>query len=456
MLKAKRDKPSTFEPVDRPIPELNKPQDGVKETTNIVTQPTRTTVTDLDRIPKQYLMKYLEGSAWTVDFFNFLKGRNDAKKFFDSKVLTPDQQVEKIIGLELRVTTPLDRSQDTTNKTFSMSGAATIANSIIPNEGCFFIAPIGDGRFALFNVTNVVRMSNNKVATYNIEYTLLFEVDPETAETIRRCTVREYYYVAERAWTGGDTLLTPKEYRAFLEVVDAIEDIEQTYVKRFYDGETATLLFPHDRYSDGLRSRAYYDVFLALFVRALGLRTVGKDIQIYPHPPMNVEDIETVWTALLQQSPTFLADYKRDSTVWQPKTFRTMQHRNSVTWSLISDTRFFTEELKPGYGMAQRFPGQWPEWKPFEPVEVENYRGNEGESIPAFLPLSFKPYLLSETFYDGSYSSLLEYGLYLYLHKRPLPSVIALKLFEEVYKLPKDAQFYYIPMVYLLLRYSRD
>src|SRR5699024_9334874 len=109
MLKAKRDKPSTFEPVDRPIPELNKPQDGVKETTNIVTQPTRTTVTDLDRIPKQYLMKYLEGSAWTVDFFNFLKGRNDAKKFFDSKVLTPDQQVEKIIGLELRVTTPLDR-----------------------------------------------------------------------------------------------------------------------------------------------------------------------------------------------------------------------------------------------------------------------------------------------------------------------------------------------------------
>ncbi|WP_218670459.1 hypothetical protein, partial [Salmonella enterica] len=84
-----------------------------------------------------------------------------------------------------------------------------------------------------------------------------------------------------------------------------------------------------------LRSRAYYDVFLALFVRALGLRTVGKDIQIYPHPPMNVEDIETVWTALLQQSPTFLADYKRDSTVWQTKTFRTMQHRNSVTWSLI-------------------------------------------------------------------------------------------------------------------------
>ncbi|MCU6405955.1 hypothetical protein KW817_23630, partial [Enterobacter quasiroggenkampii] len=75
-------------------------------------------------------------------------------------------------------------------------------------------------------------MSNNKVATYNIEYTLLFEVDPETAETIRRCTVREYYYVAERAWTGGDTLLTPKEYRAFLEVVDALEDIEQTYVKR--------------------------------------------------------------------------------------------------------------------------------------------------------------------------------------------------------------------------------
>ena len=65
---------------------------------------------------------------------------------------------------------------------------------------------------------------------------------------------------------------------------------------------------------------------------------------------MRVEDIETVWTALLNQSPTFLADYKRDSSVWQVKTFRTMQHRNSVTWSLISDTRFFTDELNRAMG----------------------------------------------------------------------------------------------------------
>ncbi|ANZ50503.1 putative virion structural protein [Erwinia phage vB_EamM_Stratton] len=450
MLKASRDQ-TTFVPVEPETPILNKPQDGVKETTNIVTQPLRTTVTDFDRIPKQYLMKYVEGSAWPVDFFNFLKGKNDAKKFFDTQVITPDQQLEKIIGMELRVTSALDRSQDGQNKTFSLTGSATVANTIAPNEGCFFVAPIGDDRYALFNITSVTRMSNNKVATYNIEYGMLFEVSPAIAETLRQCTVREWYYVAERAWTGGDTLLSPNEYRSFLKLGDAVLDIETTYVKRFWNSETQTLLFPRDWRVYGLKGASYYDVFLCLFVRTIGLRAVGKDIQIYPHPPKNVEDVECLFTAIAKQQPTFLKSYNKPNGAYLVNTFRTMQTRNSVAWSRITNTRYFSDDLRS----PKQFPAEWVKFTPFDPTIVDKYRGNEGESLPAFLPLTYNPYLLSETFYNGSYSSLLEYGLNLYLNKRAVSSEIALKLAEVCNTLPEDAQFYYIPLVYVLLKYAR-
>lgn len=450
MLKASRDQ-TTFVPVEPEVPTLNKAQDGVKEASNVVTQPLRTTVTDFDRIPKQYLMKYVEGSAWTVDFFNFLKGRNDAKKFFDTQVITPDQQLEKIIGMELRVTSALDRSQDGQNKTFSMNGAATVANTIAPNEGCFFVSPIGDNRYALFNITSVERMSNNKVATYNIQYTMLFEVSPAIAETLRKCTVREWYYVAERAWTGGDTLLTPNEYRTFLKLGDAIKAVETTYVKRFWDSETQTLLFPRDWRIYGLKGASYYDVFLCMFVRTIGLRTVGKDIQIYPHPPKEVGDIECLFTAITQQENVFLSSYNKPNGAYLVNTFRTMQTRNSIAWSRITNTRYFTDDLRS----PKQFPAEWVKFTEFEPVTVEKYRGNDGENLPAFLPLTYNPYLLTETFYNGSYSSLLEYGLYLYLNKQAVPSEIALKLYEVCNTLPLDAQFYYVPMVYVLLKYAR-
>jgi len=450
MLKASRES-TTFVPVEPETPTLNTPQDGVKEASNVVTQPLRTTVTDFDRIPKQYLMKYVEGSAWKVDFFNFLKGRNDAKKFFDTQVITPDQQLEKIIGMELRVKSPLDRSQDDKNKTFTLTGSATLANTVAPNEGCFFVVPIGDNRYALFNITRVTRMSNNKVSTYDIEYSMLFEVSPAVAETIRRCTVREYYYVAERAWTGGDTLLTPNEYRSFLKLGDAIKDIETTYVKRFWDSETETLLFPRDWRVYGLKGASYYDVFLCLFVRAIGLRTVGKDIQIYPHPPKNVADVECLFTALLQQQTAFLASYNKPNGAYLVNTFRTMQTRNSIAWSRITNTRYFSDDLRS----PKQYPADWVKFTEFPPTVVDEYRGNAGESLPAFLPLTYTPYLLTETFYNGSYSSLLEYGLYLYLNKQPVPSTIALKLAEVCNTLPEDAQFYYIPMVYVLLKYAR-
>ncbi|HHS7556387.1 TPA: hypothetical protein ACTPQ1_004679 [Salmonella enterica] len=451
MLQAKKSGDTKFVPIEQDVPILNKPQDGVKESTNLVTVPTRTTVTDFDRIPKQYLLQYNEGSDWSVDFFNSLLGRNDPKTMFDTQIDAPTQQFQKIIGLLLRVTTPLDRTQADDNKTFEITGAATLVSSIAPNEGNFFVTSIGDNRYGLFNVTGVTRMSNNKVATYAIRYTMLYEVTPAMAEVIRTCTVRELYYVRERAWTGGDTLLTPKEYRTFLELGDRIKVIENTYVRRFYDTALETLAYPRDWKLEGLKAGGYYDVFLAMFVKAIGLRMTGKDIRVYPHPPKPVQDIETVFGVILNQQPELLPYVEKDNSPVNTRSFRTMQTRNTIAWSQFTVTRFFPSQIY----QISHWEAEWPNFTPFEPQMFENYQGTAGESLVAFAPLTYKPYLLSESFYNGGYASVLEHCLWLYLRKQPVPSETAAKLAELVIALPIDSQFYYVPLVYVLLKYAR-
>lgn len=442
MLKSDGKGKNTFVAVEPVVPVLNTPQDGVKESTNIVTEPSRTTVVDFDRIPKQYLLQYADGSEWPTTYYQKLVGKNDPLKVFDPKVDTPNQQYNRINNLGIRVTEPLSRTQDSEKKTFSITGAGTVVNSIPPNVNDVFVSGLGDNRFGIFNVLTSERMANNKIATYQITYALLYETTPAIDRILKECTVREYYYVRERAWMGEDTLLTEAEYNRFLALGERMKDIEGTYVRRFYDQEVQSLRYPND-------DTKLYDVFLAMFVKAIGLYIPGKDIHIYPHPPKLIQDVETLFTAIINQQGAYLTDMNRELRTYGVRTFRTLQMPNTIAWSKFTATMFFTLDNK-----YNQFPADHPKFKPFETMDVV-YRGNEGETLPAFLPVTVTPYVLSEHFYNGSYSSGLEYGLCMYLKKLPVSAELVLKLAELVMVLPRDAQFYYVPLVYVLLKYVR-
>lgn len=102
--------------VSPPTPELIKEKDGIVETTNITTVPSRTTVTDLSRIPKRHLLQYTSGSPWVVDYYRRLSGMNDPKQFFDPAVDNATQQFERIVGQVLRVGSALSWNQDSGTK----------------------------------------------------------------------------------------------------------------------------------------------------------------------------------------------------------------------------------------------------------------------------------------------------------------------------------------------------
>ena len=451
MIKAGRDGIVQI-PNGRPVLEsLEAPRDGVKETSNIVTNPDRTTVVDLERMPATHLLQYANGSPWPVMYFRRLLGKNDPKSLFDPKVRNSTQQVERVNNLVIKVNSTIIPSQDIQKKTFTREGVGTITSSIPPNETDFFIADLGSGRFGLFTVTSSDRKSDNKIAVYEVHYSMLFDVTPEMWDTINACTVRTFHYVVERAWVGIDPLLTPDEFRRFNSTANYARLIEETYVQRFYDNKIRSLAFP-----DLLPGEFYYDVYLVKFVRALGLRLTASDMRVYPHTPLDIDAVQTLWKILEQRNPWLLSTVERKGGWYSAKSYRTRHGMNTVAFCHVTATFTFADTYDATQfttGMNSEFP--WPVAVPFDPAPIV-YRGIEGETLPAYLPLSRNEfYVLSSAFYEGSYASALEYGLYMFLNEHPIPSNLACQLAELLVKLPAAEQLYYTPLVYLLLKYTR-
>ncbi|ANZ48911.1 virion structural protein [Erwinia phage Derbicus] len=427
--------------VEPPRPEITKAKDGVVEKTNITTEPSRTTVVDLERISKRHLLQYTSGSPWPVDYYHRLSGMNDPKSFFDPAVDNATQQYEEIKSQVLRVGSALSWSQGT-NKEFTVSGEATLANSIIPTEGDIFIADIGDARRGIFAVNSTQRNAYNKIATYQITYTLLYEVSPESERVLRDAVVRTFHYVADRAWVSEDTLLTQDEFNAFLKIREELEYFENMYVRMYYDQELGSLRQP-------VTARKNYDVFLTQFVRDIGLNRTPDELTIYPHTPYRHDEMFTVWKALVWHNASMLPQCHRDGKWFQVQTFRTYQVPNTVGWSRVQSTVFFDSQLR-----LKNIPDVVPD---FDAVEDRrsDFEGTLLKDLPMFVKPTLTPYVFTEAFYGGSYGSVLEYALQLYLNKAKLRADIPLKLAEEVKRLPLTAQFYFAPVVYLLLKYVR-
>jgi len=451
MIRSSRDG-SEVTPSERTVsPTLEAPRDGVKQHTNIVTNPDRTTVVDNTMVPFNHLLQFANGSPWAVTWYRRLGGKNDVKGFYDPSVVNATQQLERINGLVLKVNSPMNVQQDTGTKSFSREGTATVVMSIPPNDFDFFVADLGNGRWGLFNTQDSQRLSDNKVSVYNISFKILYDTTPAIQEGLDKSTVREYYYVPDRAFVGMEPLLTPDEYQRFTSSTTYLKIIEESYVRRFFDRTIRSLAFP----GAGPGER-YYDVYLAQFVRTLGLRHVPDDIRIYPHTPMKVEDVFTLWKLLEQRSPWMLGDVEQKGGWYDKKTYSSRHGMNTVAYSHVSASFGFEDTINVNdftSGVISEWP--WPTAIAFEPQPIA-YRGVEGEILPAYLPLSQgASYVLSEAFYQGSYASGLEYGLYCFINQHPTPSLLATQLAELLVSLPMAEQFYYTPLVYVLLNYTR-
>lgn len=433
---------------------LTQPDDGVKEVSNIVTDPGRTVVSDEYRNPTHHLMQYGTGSPWKVKaYYRQLLGLNDPMVMLDTGVVNPTQQYERIDGLIISVNTALSGSQDTETMGYELTGSGDIANSIVPNKGDVFVVDVGDGYQGVFVVTTTERKAYNKIATYEIQYGMVFRLTPATQTTLDATTVRSFVYDPRRLALHEDPLLTTEDHNRYKSVLEWERSLKENYANDFYDHHTKTLAMP---IRDGLH---HYDGFVADYARKLGIVHQYSNINVYLHHPYKTDELRTVWWQMACHNAH--SEIHSDLRMWSTQAFRSMTQRNGIGWTPINYTAFpYAENLNKLSALPHKAVGTNAMSLPISDGEIDPTPSQTLLNGQLTLPWYIRAngdgkYIFSTAFYEGSYASILEYGIRCYLDKTTLDATTVIDLANRLYMLPKLEQFYYTPMLIALLHYVK-
>tara|TARA_Y100001956_G_scaffold20934_1_gene20550 strand:+ start:5607 stop:6959 length:1353 start_codon:yes stop_codon:yes gene_type:complete len=428
------------------------PKDGIKEVSNIVTEPEKTAIVDTYRVPSSHLLQYGEGSPWPVKaYYSQILGVNDTLELFDQGNTNPTQQYKKIEKLVISVTSPIKPQQDSDTKAFELSGSGNIVNSVVPNKHDVFIAEIGDGDYGVFSLKTTERKSHNKIAVYETEYQMLYRLTPELEALLDSKVTETFVFEPRRAALKEEVVMTKDSHRRFVSVLEAIREIQMTYPLEFYDKASQSLTVP---VNDG----KIYDGFLTDFARNIGCGDDRYSYTIYPHPPYKTDDIRTVWWML--ENNFARAKVSEKFKKYHAGSFAGLMRPGSIGWSVYDWTHFPADidpvnisKVSPGRMVMQ--PMGLDESEGFEPEPSKTTYSEVEDGIPYILPIDSDYYVFSEKFYQGGAASLLEHLMRCYLeHKQVNPEDI-LAVTERVWDAPALERFYYLPVCVLLLKYSR-
>lgn len=289
-----------------PIMKVNPqaPTPVVPTPAKVIAPQIQSVVTDNRYNPAGSLLTFVQGSNWTINYYSQILGADDELQSQQIDRPASYQQYRRIKGVELKVTTPLSQSQDAVSKEMVVTGTAYSPGAFVPNAGDMFIADIGDGRDAIFEVTGTDRSSYLKEAIYVIEYRLKTYADNATFLTdLERKTVIDATYVADFLVYGQNPVILDEDYTAYNDLRKLYRDLVSLYFRDFFSIRFQTLLVPE-------QTIPTYDHFLTTAIvklvetdahpyvqriRALG---VGGDQAMLGR---------SVWDALLELNDTLLS-----------------------------------------------------------------------------------------------------------------------------------------------------
>ncbi|WP_257292807.1 hypothetical protein [Endozoicomonas sp. ONNA1] len=190
------------------------------------------------------LLVYMEGSSWTVDYHRQLLGAEDEAAPFTDWSDAPYQQYEKIQQAELKVTSPLTQSQEEGTGNFIVEGTSTMYPGTKPNLNDIFIAHVGDGRQALFLVTQVSRKTILKASAYEISYRLYQYADSDKLDELNEKVVKTLIFDKSYLGRGQNPYLRPETHQQHTELEADITQWSRWWLRVFYDKQYRTIVVP--------------------------------------------------------------------------------------------------------------------------------------------------------------------------------------------------------------------
>jgi hypothetical protein len=200
------------------------------------------TVLDMD-IPINDLTKYIEGSSWSVTYYNNQLAKDDIASVPDVVSSVVVEQYVKYNGLEIKVTQAIETASFT-----DVTGSAVISD-IRPNEGDVFVATLLDNTKCLFRIINVDRNLYNFRPIYTIEYKLSAIYTSTTRDTFNNLeekVVREFFYDTKASFTNSTPIVTSDTLRFRRDAIENLKVLTRNYFNTFFDKDLGILRVPID------------------------------------------------------------------------------------------------------------------------------------------------------------------------------------------------------------------
>lgn len=416
-----------------------------------------TNIVDTRYQPTSNLMTWVEGRAWKVDYYSQVLGADNQLSAQQMNMTGPIQQYRLIKGMELKVTDPLAHSQDQEQKTMELRGGANVYNCLVPNEGDMFIADIGDGRLAVFQVTSSERKTAFKESVYVINYISVdYAVEKRRADLDQK-VVETTMFVRDFMIYGQNPLVSTEEFNAIRDLARFYTSSLGEYLARFASREFMTLLIPG-------QGAPIYDHFLSKFVS----RTVTvMDNYIMGH----LRILNCDGSIRMQQPSLFDAIYERDVNkvgygfkqvcLANTCTFDWVPHLDGIYHSGVEQTVFPLTSMEQGWDTGRDMglgnDNKLNDTKDFHTgsFTVADQNGTSTE-VPFIKPVLIDNYFVfSQAFYDGDRlnMSALEQAVMDYLEYKPPSYLRLMAMARDSIKWGRMEKFYYLPILYMMLKF---
>lgn len=412
--------------------------------------------------PVRSLLAYVGGGPWTVDYYHQILGRDNDLKDLDYDSPSTYQTYDKIVGLELRVTTALNNSQDEETAIMSVTGTALFypIPHLVPTAGDVFVAQTGDIHQGLYRITSIERKSFNRDAVYEINYELavFIDADPARYANLEQRVARILYFHKDRLVQGLNPLIQSSEQHAYTEIQRSYLDVLRYYCQTFYHPTVQTFVLPG-------QAHTVYDPFvvdyLLKIVSVMEAPQLGKVRQVSTEHDPYLQQPQ-FWTALLERR-------------WE-----ILEYANTAM-GLVSIASFSKDVFLKGaryswmdYLVYPIIPDNSMQAPPYTPVKPQAFISlveaplppltlqsplrdqyvDVNQTIPYIHPvLQDSYYVLRESFYTRSSSmSLLESLTADYILQKSLSSHRLEALIKHVKGWGRLEQYYYIPIVLTLIK----
>jgi hypothetical protein len=408
------------------------------------------------------LLTYIEGSKWQVNYYSQVLGKDNALSSQNLDRSAAYQSYRMIEGLILKVTTPLNTTQDQQTKEFSVTGQANlIPCGLVPNEGDCFIADVGDGREAVFEITNTEERSIYRDAAYIVDYKLIAyaEQDARIAD-LNTKTVERLHYDSEQAHNGNVSLIHTDDFTLLKKLRAYYAEMVDFYFSRFMSKKLRTLVLPAQQY-------AIYDPFLTHAVLSMFRDENHPNIKLIRELNVAEDDnygTPTIWSALHTRRRKELLNGMTHTGLVSSRMFSKDPVLNSIRYSGVEYVVYPVDPVKSEDYQRRDLSKIMAPWSiQLSPtrlvsltdlIQITELNGLPSFDAPAMHPSQKDTYVFSPQFYSQTNpgQSALELAFQAYLDDKPYNMKLLLQLCVSYTSWAPLEQFYQMPFLMAIVR----